>query len=372
MSGNDLIVVGSGPWGLAIAWRAARAGGAVTLLDDGGPPAAWAAAGMLGPWSEAVEGEERLLDLQRRALDGWPALLSQLSEDGGDDAGFERRGTLHVAARPEQIPVVRRRAAHIERLGHDERWRGGSDLRRIEPSLAPTVAGGLRFPEESQVDPRRLLSNLRTACSTRGVMIVNDEAVRLDRAPDGTVGGVTLASGRRLEAADVVLAAGWSAGRLAGRVPLRPVKGQAIRLRVPEAKPPPVSHVVRTPDVYVVTRTNGEIVVGATSEERGDARPSAEGVYELLDDALEALPALGEMDFAEVTTGLRPATADGSPALGRDSADRLIWAVGGYRHGVLLTPLVAEAIGLLLEGRPPSDLSDLSPDRFPEQEPVCA
>ena len=186
-------------------------------------------------------------------------------------------------------------------------------------------------------------------------------------------GGVLTTDGRRLDADLVVLAAGaWSAqlGGVPTEVlpPVRPVKGQTLRLRLPG--PPALDHVVRGSvkgsAVYLVPRANGEIVVGASSEEAGfDLRPRAGAVYELLRDAQSLVPVIGEAEFAEVSTGVRPGSPDNAPIIGPAAIDGLIIATGHYRNGILLTPLTADAVADVVCGSALPDLLEpFTPARF--------
>lgn len=367
---RDILVVGGGPWGLAIAWWAARRGATVGLVSDGGPAAADAAAGMLGPWSEAMADEDVDFDLHRAALERWPAFVEDLAADGGEPVLFERRGTLFVATRPEDLGVVRRRGELLTGLGEPVGWSPGSALRRAEGALGPRVAGGVVLADEGQVDPRRLLGALRACAVGRGVDLIDGRANGLLEEA-GAVRGVTLHDGRALRSSHVVLAAGWATGLVDDAVPVRPVKGQTLHLRWPDNEGRPLKRVVRTPSVYVVPRPDHRVVVGATAEEGSDLTARSEGVHRLLDDAFEVLPALRETVFEEVAVGVRPATPDGRPAVGPGHRDGLMWAVGGYRHGVLLTPWAADAtvaqIASSADPRQPCD-----PRRFAAREPACA
>lgn len=369
----DVVVVGAGPWGLAAAWRLAAAGARVELRDDRRAPAARVAAGMLGPWSEAADGEEDLHPAMVAAARAWPGFAAAVADAAGADAGYIESGAVLAAIRPEHVPVVRRRLETLARRGEPVSWAPGSDLRELEPGLGPAVAGGAHLPGEHQVEPRRLLSALRGAAEAAGARIVTEPVTALVRER-GRVAGVRGADGSERRAGAVVLAAGWAAGRLAATVPLRPVKGQILRLRPLPGAPCPVRLVVRTPSVYLAPRPDGELVVGATMEERGDVAVTAEAVRDLLEEAVRAAPECGAMALAEAAAGLRPATPDGCPAIGPDAAGGLVWAVGGYRHGLLLTPLVAEAVATLAAGGPaPGWLGErLSPGRFAREEVACA
>ena len=346
MSASDVVVVGAGPWGLATAWRAAAEGASVVLVDDGAPPAAHVAAGMLGPWSEAQEGEEDLHALMLDALGRWPGFADELGAASGRDPGFRRTGAVLAASRPEHVPLVRRRLEVIARWGTPTPWCSGSALRDLEAGLGPAVAGGAHLPDEHQVEPRALLAALRAAAASAGVRHLTS---RVDAIRRGADPGARLWSGETLAAGRIVLAAGWAVGRPGGAVAVRGVSGQVLRLRGRPGAPVPISRTVRTPSVYLAPR-DGELVVGATMEEGADARVTAGGVAGLLVEALRAVPEIAEMDLVETAAGARTATPDGRPVIAVDD-DGVVWATGGFRHGVLLTPLAADAAAALALGR---------------------
>jgi glycine oxidase len=185
---------------------------------------------------------------------------------------------------------------------------------------------------------------------------------------------VALADGTRLDADVIVLAAGsWSAGidglPAAARPPIRPVKGQIIRLKGP-ASPPAldccIRALVRGHHLYLVPRTDGRIVVGATQEEKGfDTTVTAEGIHDLLRDTIDLCPGLAEHELVETSAGLRPGTPDNGPVVGTTDVEGLIVATGHFRHGILLTPITADAVADLVAGRPPpAELDPFLPSRF--------
>jgi glycine oxidase len=187
--------------------------------------------------------------------------------------------------------------------------------------------------------------------------------VELDGAGE-KVTGVTLEGGQRLPAGQVVLAAGAWNERIEGlpagaRVPVRPVKGQILRLRDP-AGPGLLRRVVRFRGGYLVPREDGRYVLGATVEERGfGLAPTAGGVYELLRDAHELVPGVSELEVEELSVGLRPGTPDNAPAIGPGALEGLIWATGHYRNGILLAPLTAELVaGVLARRQAPAHADD--------------
>ena len=168
-----------------------------------------------------------------------------------------------------------------------------------------------------------------------------------------------------------MIAAGAESGTLAGlpahaRVPVRPVKGQILRLRAQAPVTLPARRVIRTPEVYAVPRDDGELVVGATVEERGwDRAVTAGGVLELLRRAYEALPGVVELELVEAAAGLRPGTPDNGPIVGESDVRGLWWATGHWRNGILLAPLTAEAVAGSLAGEePPEEFAPFGPQRF--------
>lgn len=368
---HDLVVIGAGPWGLACAWRAARAGLAVTVVDDAGSPAGHVAAGMLSPWSEADHGRGPLHELMVAGAARWPEFAAELARDAGGTVGYHRTGTLLVAGRPEQIGPLRHLASALAELGGPGDWVSGSELRRLEPALAPGLAGGLRLDDEHQVDPRWALAALRTACAARGVTFLTPGAHRL--IGEDVVRGVELADGRVVAATWTLIAAGWSAGRLSPTVPLRPIKGQILRLAAGAERPAPVSRVIRSASVYIVPRPDGEVVVGATMEEARDLVVTAGAVHDLLAEALNLVPDLADLELRESAAARRPATPDGLPALGPEGRAGLLWAVGGARHGILLAPVAADAILACLGDSARGAAAELSPTRFaPAEVAACA
>ncbi|MDA5280116.1 MULTISPECIES: glycine oxidase ThiO [unclassified Streptomyces] len=374
--GSDVLVIGGGIIGLVTAWRAARRGLRVVLADpDPGGGAARVAAGMLAAVTELHYGEETLLGLNVASAARYPDFAAELSEaTGGTDIGYRACGTLAVALDADDRLHLRELHALQRRCGLESEWLTGRECRRLEPMLAPGVRGGLRVDGDHQVDPRRLASALLTACERSGVTLCRGRAARLVTTGDRAAGAV-LDDGTELFADQVVLAAGSLSGRLAGvppevAVPVRPVKGQVLRLSVPAAYGPFLSRtvraVVRGSHVYLVPRENGELVVGATSEELGwDTTVTAGGVYELLRDAHELVPGITELPLVETVAGLRPGSPDNAPLLGPTELPGLHLATGHYRNGVLLTPLTGDVMAeLLATGVVPEIARPFTPRRF--------
>ncbi|MFE1149337.1 glycine oxidase ThiO [Streptomyces albidoflavus] len=358
---RDVVVAGGGIIGLVTAWRAAQRGLTVTVVDPApGGGAAQVAAGMLAAVTELHFGEERLLALNLASAERYPAFAAELAEATGQELGYRRCGTLAVALDADDRAYLRELHALQLRSGLESEWLSGRECRRLEPMLAPGVRGGLRVDGDHQIDPRRLASALVAACERAGVVWCRSTAERLV-VRGGRAVGVELADGTLVEGGQTVLAAGSRSGLLAGlpaevAVPVRPVKGQVVRLAVPEAYRRgaaflgrTVRAVVRGSHVYLVPRENGELVIGATTEELGwDTTVTAGGVYELLRDAHELVPGLTELPFTEVRAGLRPGSPDNAPLLGPTALPGLHLATGHHRNGVLLTPVTGDVLADVL------------------------
>ncbi|MCG0067926.1 glycine oxidase ThiO [Streptomyces tricolor] len=372
---SDVLVIGGGIIGLATAWRAAQRGLATAVVDpEPGGGAAQVAAGMLAAVTELHYGEETLLALNLESARRYPGFAAELTELTGRDLGYRRSGTLAVALDADDRAHLRELHALQQRSGLAAEWLSGRECRRLEPMLAPGVRGGLRVDGDHQIDPRRLAAALVAACERSGVVFHRAWAERLDVAGDRAVGATT-ADGTGLRAEQVVLAAGSLSGRLVGvpdelLPPVRPVKGQVLRLAVPPRYAPFLSRtvraVVRGSQVYLVPRENGELVVGATSEELGwDTTVTAGGVYELLRDAHELVPGITELPLTETRAGLRPGSPDNAPLLGPSGLPGLLLATGHYRNGVLLTPVTGDVLAhALVTGELPEEARPFTPRRF--------
>lgn len=354
-SSYDVVVVGGGAIGLACAWRAAQRGLSVLVAERERPGAgaSGSAAGMLAPVTEAHFGEEELLGLNLRSADLWPAFAAELSELSGRDTGYRRRGAIVAAADRDDVEELQRLHAFQRSLGLAAEWLAGSECRKLEPALSPRVGGGILAPQDGQVDPRALVESLADALAGAGGELRSGTGVAELVSSDERVVGVRLEDGTEIAAGEVLLAAGCWSGGLGGlppgaAPPVRPVKGQILRLRGPV---PLTERMVRTPRSYIVDRGDGRVVVGATVEERGfDVRVTAEGVFRLLEAAWEVLPEIGELELVEAVAGLRPGSPDNRPLIGRSEVEGLVLATGHYRNGILLAPLTAELVAGVLAG----------------------
>ncbi|RAG81492.1 glycine oxidase ThiO [Streptacidiphilus pinicola] len=380
MTSTDALVVGGGIIGLAVAWRSAQRGLRVTLLDpDPGRGANHVAAGMLAPVTELQYGEEPLLRLGIASNERYADFVAELTEATGLDTGYRRCGTLAVALDADDRAELREVHEFQRRLGLTTQWLTGRECRRLEPMLAPDVRGGTLVAGDHQVDPRRLGRALVEVCRRAGVTLRRERAAELLSEDGVSVVGARTEDGTALHAERTVLAAGSWSGELPGlppeaRLPVRPVKGQVVRLRMATVHGPlpmpflsrNLRAVVRGCHIYLVPRADGELVLGATMEEQGfDTTVTAGGVYELLRDGRELLPGLTELPLLETNAGLRPGTPDNAPLLGPTAFPGLVAATGHHRNGVLLTPVTGDAIAAFLaEGRLPAEAAPFTPARF--------
>jgi glycine oxidase len=353
---QPVAVIGAGVIGLSIAWRLGQRGHPVTVFDPApGSGASPVAAGLLGPVGEADFGEKDLTRLLVEGVRRWPHFAAELARAGGGDVGYRDDGTLLVARTADDLAEVRRLGAYQASLGLASVEQRASQLRECEPLLSPGIRGGALLAADHQVDPRRVLAALLAAVEQAGVRTVRREVTDMST----------------VDFPIRVLAAGWRTARLAG-LPVRPVKGQLLRLRGSGLR-----YVIRGyvdgRSVYLVPRADGEVVVGATTEERGDTRVTAGAVRHLLDAAVELVPDVAEYELVEARAGLRPGTPDNAPIVGALGPGVFV-ATGHHRNGILLAPLTADAMADLVSGRA-GDTTDLvapfGPGRFGESGPAC-
>jgi glycine oxidase len=333
---GSLAVIGGGVIGLSVARRAALDGWRVRVHRGTERGASWVAGGMLAPHSEGWPGEERLLRLGLTSLALWHRQGRGSFLDGLPPSVVTARESLVVAVDRADAADLKTVAEWLNAQGHPVTW--VSAAREIEPLLAQGIRHGLRAETELAVDNRAVVEALAAHCERLGVAWappVHDLA---------SVG-----------ADAVVIANGIDAPALWPGLPIRPVKGEVLRLRWRRGCMPVPRRVIRARvhgrQVYLVPRADA-VVVGATQYEHGrDTAPAVTGVRELLDDACAVMPALGEYELAECAAGLRPMTPDNLPLVGRLDENTLV-AAGHGRSGFLLAPWTAEAIVAELNGAP--------------------
>lgn len=363
-----VVVVGAGIIGLGIARDLAHRGFGVVVADpDPSRGATRVAAGMLAPVAEARWGDERLLPLALESARRWPGFAEELANESGADLDFHSDGILLAAVDADDRSVVEDLQVLHERNHLRTTVLDRSEVRDLEPALSPSVHLGILTHGDMAVDPRRVGAAMRACLPRLGVEVAASrvEAVETDA---GRARGVVLDDGRSLASAAVVVTAGaWTPG-IAGipedaLPPVRPVKGQILRLRGEPLLDRPVHAFVHGNPVYLVPRSDGELVVGATQEEMGfDTRPTGRGVYELLRDAIAVVPEVAELELAEVSVGFRPGTPDNLPIIGESRVSGLWFATGHHRNGILLTPVTVSVVADgLTTGTMPREFLPYSP-----------
>ena len=373
----DVAVVGAGVIGLAAAWELRRRGRSVAVIDpDPGAGASLAAAGMLAPVSEMQYRQETLYPLMAASAAEYPAFVAALEQATGQAVDYRRTETLVCgvdAADRQALADLRLLQQSSGTVVEQVALRAA---RRLEPALNPRLSAVFRIPADHQVDPRRLVAGLLAALAApeiSGTGSADGGPAQLIRAAaaglrwrNRTVTGVVLADGREVAAEQTLLAPGTGLNGLRNlphgyAPPLRPVHGDILRTRSAGGRQL-LGHTVRGlvhgVPVYLVPRNDGTVVIGATSREDGRDQPSAGGVFALLRDAQALVPAVADLDVAEVMARARPGTPDDLPYLGRlldpDAAPvpGVAVSTGFFRHGVLLAPLAARLAAQLLTGVP--------------------
>lgn len=364
----DVVVIGGGVIGCALAGELARRGVRVTVVERERPGAGASsvAAGMLAPLPES-SGLGSFYSLAWASLELYPAFVARLLEATGIDVGYRRDGKLEVALDEAREAALRAAYSRYREGGHEVEWLDGAELRRLEPALAPEVRAGLFISAEHQVDTRYLTRAAWTAAARDGVRFRLGTPAAGIAASRGRVQGVSLATGEELAADRVVVAAGpWSAhlSGLPRPLPVTPVRGQIVVL---ESSPPLLQRTVGTGGCYLVPRRDGRLVIGSTMENVGfDDRVTGAGVQRLLGAALAGVPSAAGAEVIELRAGLRPGTRDELPILGPDpELAGLFYATGHFRNGILLAPVTAQLLAdLLTDAEPGLPLTPFLPDRF--------
>ncbi|MFP4599850.1 MAG: glycine oxidase ThiO [Persicimonas sp.] len=368
---TEIAIVGAGVAGLGVGWKLAQAGRQVTIFERGeaGSGASRAAAGMLAPTAEVTFEEEALLRLGQKSLAMYPDFVAELEEASGLDVDYRSDGTLMVALDADDAGALDHVSRYHRELGLTVDKLDAERARELEPGLAPNLHSALFIASDHQVDPRRLTAALAEAFVRAGGRLVEHTPVARIEC-DERVEAVVIEAGERIACDRVLVAAGaWTPqidGLARGVLPyIRPVRGQMLAVGLGE--PALCRHVIRAPDAYLVPKSDGRLIVGATSEEMGfDPELTAGGVFELLRGAWEVLPGIYDQHLLDMWTGFRPVTLDNLPVLGpSEEVDGLWFATGHGRNGILLTPITAHEVArAILDGRPSDALAGFTPARF--------
>ena len=365
---SDIVVVGAGIVGCAVACELARRGASVQIVDDrpAGMGATQASAGMLAPYIEAHEGHP-LLDLTVRSLDLYDEFITRLAAVAGAAPPYRRTGTLEVAVDADGLRRLENAALRLPRKGVHARLLDAAGARSEEPHLSEAVVGGLLVPSHGYVAATELTRALTAVARRHGAQLIEHGRVRRIVSAGGDLRVET--DRGSLSGNGVVLAAGSWSGQILiegveARLPVRPVRGQLLQLAWAG---PRLGRVIWSESCYLVPWEDGTLLVGATVEEAGfDERTTIAGIRDLIEAAAEIVPHIWTAAFTAAKAGLRPATPDDIPVIGPSTVvPGLMYATGHYRNGVLLAPLTAQLVAdAILENRFDPILEVTSPRRF--------
>ncbi len=352
--GGDVAIVGAGVIGLAIAFELAGRGACVRVFDTHEPAraASWAAAGMLAPRTEHVENAA-LRDLCESSLAQYPEFARAVREASGVDPHLSLDGILHTAFDESEYERLRALRENFSQRGYPSDLLSRGETLNAEPALGKHVRGALLVHGEGQIDNRRLGRALAAACIARGVRLHAGVRMLSIECDSRRALGVRSDLGY-VAAGAVVNAAGAWAARVDG-VPasctpdVYPMKGEMLAIEIPIGF---MRHSSWVPGAYLVPRSDGRLLVGATVADSGfDARVTAGGIDALLHSAITALPALAGFTISETWAGLRPATRDELPYLGATPLQGYYLACGHYRNGILLAPATARLLADVVQRR---------------------
>jgi glycine oxidase ThiO len=373
-AGQDILVVGGGIMGLAIALELRQQGANVAILSrDFAAAASHAAAGMLAPRAEGIPPGP-LLDLCLASLERYPDWVAKIEALTGQSVSYWPSGILaprFQAPDSSDQPVSPQFQGNysVQESGQEAaqgQWLTAEALTHYQPGLGAGVTGAFWYPEDGQVNNQALVKALCTAVLDLGVTIHEGVGATSLRQSQGRIERVCTAQAGDFQADHIVLAAGaWSYDLLP--VPVFPKKGEMASLRVPPflGTVQPLQRVLFGENIYIVPRQDGRIVLGATSQDVGFVPGNtAAGVNQLLANAIALLPWLADGTLEQTWWGYRPATPDERPLLGPGPAANLTLATGHYRNGILLAPITAHLISETLAGRTPELIPSFSYRRF--------
>ena len=372
INNHEVVIVGGGVIGAAVAYFLARRGISCSLLDKGqiGGESSNAASGILS----SSPGESQYSHLAQRSLSLFHELTPVIREESGIDIEFAECGDLTLAMNENDAIALRGLTSQLSAMGDDARWVDGAEIREMEPLLNPAIPGGMFAPESCRVNNQRLANALALAAQRYGAEVRQGVEVTGLVVEDGRVSGVMERQGFT-GAEIVVLAAGaWTGamdrwlygdrGPSYTRVPMvKPVKGVNLNVQPAHGS---VTRMIHGSWGILVPRNDGSMIVGATVEEVGfDTRVTAGDVHSILGIGNALMPSLQDAEINWSIAGLRPGSGDDLPVIGRmPGHDNVLVASGHYRNGILLSLATGEAVADLVEGSDRQLLSDFDPARF--------
>lgn len=349
---SDVIVIGGGIIGLAIAVELRQKGASVTVFSRNRQEAAsYAAAGMLAPHAEQLDGAMLELCLKSRWL--YPEWCRKLEQLTGLETGYYPCGIL--------APVYEFPSENSSSL-----WLDQDAIQLYQPGLGSEVVGGWWYPEDGQVDNHKIMAALRQAAEILGVNLKEGVNVTAITQRMGKIVNLSTPQGEFTANTYILASGSWVSQLLP--LPVRPIKGQMLALRMPNSanQPLPLQRVLFAPQTYLVPRQDGRLIIGATAEDRGWCpHNTPHGMKTLIDRAVRLFPDVEDWPIEDYWWGYRPGTPDELPILGESSCDNLILATGHYRNGILLAPVTAQLIAnLVIENKSDPILKHFQSDRF--------
>jgi glycine oxidase len=350
----DVIIIGGGIIGLSLSIALRKRFATVLVVERGEPgrEASHAAGGMLVDCP--LETHAALQELATASARLYPEFAYEIEVESGMKVDLRDQGTIVYATQEHAQEWAQRSPAGLV---------PASELARLEPSLAES--GCLAFYlKERSVDPRALTAAAWTTAKRRGADFSSGDEVTAVNLSDGQVSGVTTIRTSFLAAKVVNCAGAWSGQIGPHRFPTRPVKGQMLCLAAPSREL--LKHVIRSPEVYLIPRSDGRILAGASVEEAGfDKRTDPAIMQQFHRAAIALVPELRNAKILEDWAGLRPGTPDALPILGATPTPGYYVATGHFRDGILLAPITAQVMADVMNGVAPAfDLSPFSPSRF--------
>ena len=368
-----ILIIGGGIIGLSIAWRLIGIGKKVIIIDKKnlGKEASWAAAGMLSGRLDLKPCEKKLLPIFEKSHLAWPKFAEELENKSGKSIGYKKEGTLRVACDLDEEKKQKNNYDFLKNNKVNITWLSGDKIRDKEPYVSNNVLSGFFSPDDHHVNNRYILDALITILKKNKnncIFKENTEVEKIITNKNQVIGVKT--NNEIIKTKEIIVCSGAWTSKIKNieikEVPIRPVKGQMVCLKVPK-NISLLKHILWRENVYLVPRNNSDLIIGATEEEMGyDKSLTVGGIYNLLKVAREVLPAIEDLSIVESWSGLRPTSRDDAPIIGPSKKLKgLIYATGHHKNGILLAPLTSSVIkNYYLNGNIGNDFNNFEPGRF--------
>ena len=368
-----ILIIGGGIIGLSIAWRLIGIGKKVIIIDKKnlGKEASWAAAGMLSGRLDLKPCEKKLLPIFEKSHLAWPKFAEELENKSGKSIGYKKEGTLRVACDLDEEKKLKNNYDFLKNNKVNITWLSGDKIRDKEPYVSNNVLSGFFSPDDHHVNNRYILDALITILKKNKnncIFKENTEVEKIITNKNQVIGVKT--NNEIIKTKEIIVCSGAWTSKIKNieikEVPIRPVKGQMVCLKIPK-NISLLKHILWRENVYLVPRNNSDLIIGATEEEMGyDKSLTVGGIYNLLKVAREVLPAIEDLSIVESWSGLRPTSRDDAPIIGPSKKLKgLIYATGHHKNGILLAPLTSSVIkNYYLNGNIGNDFNNFEPGRF--------